>query len=128
VTEIPQENEEAKLEESSFPPGPDETTEEDLVEEIHVSESEPYRGDDKNGELEEDDRWYENTEDAGAIALMQEQQEAARKRERIRIMQDEAILDHVCDAWLKVGSYQCQKSDFTRFLFDENLTNLHLVM
>jgi hypothetical protein len=129
VTEIPQETEETKFEESSFPPGLDETAEEDLVEEIHVSESEPYRGDDVYGELEEDDHWYENPgNDDRAIALMQEQQEAARKRERIRIMQDEAILDHVCKAWLEVGSYQHQESDFTQFLYEENLSNLHLVL
>jgi hypothetical protein len=129
VTEIPQEKEEAKLEESSFPPGPDETAEEDLVKEIHVSESETYHGDDVYGELEEDDHWYKNPgDDDGAIALMQEQQEAARKQERIRIMQDEAILDHVCEAWLEVGSYRHQESDFTQFLYEENLSNLHLVL
>jgi hypothetical protein len=74
VTEIPPETQEAKFEESSFPPGPDKMAEEDLVEEIHVSESEPYCVDDVYGELEEDDRWYENHgDDDGAIAVMQEQ-------------------------------------------------------
>jgi hypothetical protein len=34
VTEIPQEKEEAKFEESSFPPGLDETAKEDLFEEV----------------------------------------------------------------------------------------------
>jgi hypothetical protein len=43
-------------------------------------------------------------------------------------MQDEALLDHVCEAWLEVGSYRRQESDFTQFLFKENLSNLHLVL
>jgi hypothetical protein len=112
VVEIPQEKEEAKFKESSFPLGPNKTAEEDIVEEIHVGESKPYSEDDMYGECEEDNHWYEDHGDDDAVALMQEQLEATHKRERIRIMQDEVILDHVCEAWLEVGSFVCQESDF----------------